>query len=195
MADDELQDVVAKIGQRLREARLERHLTLSQVATSAGVTRAFVSQVELGQTSASVSNMYRISSALGLDLGTLFEPPLFEPLQSRLVRVDERKAAFYGGSDVAYHRLTPEDERRVELIETRAKPGGSPDEELYAREGDVAIAHVKQGSLEIRFESETVVLDEGDTLTYDPTVSHTWRNPSRRDDLIVLFVHLPGGMF
>jgi transcriptional regulator with XRE-family HTH domain len=195
MADDELQDVVEKVGRRLREARVERRLTLAQVAASAGVTRAFVSQVELGQTSASVSNMYRIASALGLDLSTLFEPPLFEPLRSRLVRVDEGKASFYGGRDVAYYRLTPEDERRVELIETRATPGGSPDEELYRREGEVAVAHVKQGSLEIRFESETVLMNKGDTLTYDPTVPHTWRNPSAHGDLVVLFVHLPGGMF
>ena len=59
----------------------------------------------------------------------------------------------------------------------------------------MAIAHVKQGSLEMRFESETLLLDAGDTLTYDPTVPHTWRNPSSRDDVVVLFVHLPGGLF
>ncbi len=110
MAEDELSDVLARIGQRLRGAHLEGQLTLAQVAASAGVTRAFLSQVERGQSSASVSSMYRISSALGLDLTTLFEPPLFEPLSSRLVRVDARKAAFYGGAEVTYYRLTPEPE-------------------------------------------------------------------------------------
>lgn len=193
--DDELRDVLTKVGQRVREVRIERHLTLAQVAAKAGVTRAFVSQVERGQTAASVSNMYRISAAIGLDLGTLFEPPLFEPLHSRLIRADERKPSFYGGSAIAYYKLTPQDEGRVELIEAHAAPGGSPDEALYARQGEVAIAHVKQGRLEFHFEGQTTVLNEGDTLTYDPTVPHTWRNSSQSMDAVVLFAHMPGGMF
>jgi mannose-6-phosphate isomerase-like protein (cupin superfamily) len=54
---------------------------------------------------------------------------------------------------------------------------------------------VKRGSLEIRFEDETVVLGEGDTLTFDPTAPHTWRNPSLDDGTVVLFVDVPGRMF
>jgi transcriptional regulator with XRE-family HTH domain len=190
VSEDEVRDLIVRIGQGLREARQERNLSLAQVAASAGVTRAFISQLERGRTTASVSNLYRICAALGIDLRTLLTPT-----RSRLVRVQDRKPSFFGGSDLVDYLLTPESERRVELIEVDVKPGGCADEELYVREGDLVITHVKRGSLEVRLEGETIMLNEGDTLTYDPRVPHTWRNPSRADETVVLFVDMPARMF
>ena len=187
---DEVQEVVQRIGRRLRGARGERGLTLQQVAEASGLTRAFISQLERGETSASVSSLYRICSALGVELQELFEPP-----QSSLVRASERKASFLGGTGVVDYLLTPESERRAELIETQIDPGGAADDELFTRPGDLVIAHVRSGNLEIRFENETVTLAEGDTLTFDPTAPHTWRNPSAQTKAVVLFVDLPAGLF
>jgi transcriptional regulator with XRE-family HTH domain len=190
VARDEVQDVVDRIGRRLRSIRAERGMTLEQVATSSGLTRAFISQLERGTTSASVSSLYRICATLGVELQELFEPP-----QSSLVRAAERKASFLGGTGVVDYLLTPQSERRAELIETHIEPGGTADEELFTRPGDLVIVHVQHGTLEIRMESDTVTLEEGDTLTFDPTIPHTWRNPSPRNTAIVMFVDLPGGLF
>jgi transcriptional regulator with XRE-family HTH domain len=187
---DEVQEVVDRIGRRLRGIRTERGMTLAQVATASGLTRAFISQLERGETSASVSSLYRICGALGVELRDLFEPP-----QTSLVRASERRASFLGGTGVVDYLLTPDSERRAELIETHLEPGGTADEELFTRPGDLVIAHVRHGKLEIRTESETITLDEGDTLTFDPNVPHTWRNPSRRARTVVLFVDLPAGLF
>jgi transcriptional regulator with XRE-family HTH domain len=187
---DEVQEVVDRIGKRLRGIRAERGLTLQQVAAASGLTRAFLSQLERGETSASVSSLYRICAALGVELQDLFEPP-----QSSLVRASERRASFLGGTGVVDYLLTPESERRAELIETHLQPGGAADEELFTRPGDLVIAHVRHGKLEIRLDAEVITLGEGDTLTFDPTVPHTWCNPSKRARAVVLFVNLPGGLF
>lgn len=190
MTGDEVQEVVDRIGKRLRGIRAERGLTLQQVAAASGLTRAFLSQLERGETSASVSSLYRICAALGVGLQDLFEPP-----QSSLVRASERRASFLGGTGVVDYLLTPESERRAELIETHLEPGGTADEELFIRPGDLVIAHVRHGKLEVRLDAELIALGEGDTLTFDPTVPHTWRNPSKRAKAVVLFVDLPGGLF
>lgn len=187
---EETQEVVDRIGKRLRGIRAERSMTLAQVAAASGLTRAFISQLERGETSASVSSLYRICAALGIELHDLFELP-----QSSLMRAAERRASFLGGTGVVDYLLTPDSERRAELIETHLEPGGSADEELFTRPGDLVIAHVRHGKLEIRLGKETITLGEGDTLTFDPTVPHTWRNPSRRAKAVVLFVDLPGGLF
>jgi transcriptional regulator with XRE-family HTH domain len=187
---DEVQEVVDRIGKRLRGIRAERGLTLQQIAAASGLTRAFISQLERGETSASVSSLYRICAALGVELQDLFEPP-----QSSLVRASERRASFLGGTGVVDYLLTPESERRAELIETHLEPGGTADEELFTRPGDLVIAHVRHGKLEVRLDAELITLGEGDTLTFDPTVPHTWCNPSKRARAVVLFVNLPGGLF
>ncbi len=183
---DEAHDVVLSIGRRLRSARQERGLTLRQVAKSSGLTAAFISQLERGDTSASVSSLVKIASALGIDVTSLFEKP-----SSTLVRRGERVPSMLGGEGVVDYVLTPEEEKRAQVIETHLDPGGYADKELYTRGGELLICLVQSGSLEMRVEDERILLHAGDAMTLDPRVPHTWSNPSRRNRTRVLWVDVP----
>ncbi len=185
-AADPADAILQGIGGRVRSLRLERGMTLEQVAQSAGLTRAFLSQLERGGSSASVTSLYRIAAALGVEFTSLFELPT-----SALVRGGERVATNLGGRGTVDYLLTPESERRTQLIETHIEPGGTADDELWTRPGELVIAHVTLGVLELVFEDETVTLGRGDTLTFDPSRPHTWRNPSGRGRTVVLWVHTP----
>lgn len=55
-----------RIGERVREARKEKGLTLAQLADRTGLSIGFLSQVELGKNSASVDTLYRLALALGM---------------------------------------------------------------------------------------------------------------------------------
>jgi transcriptional regulator with XRE-family HTH domain len=142
---DEAHEVVMSIGRRLRGARQERGLTLRQVAKSSGLTAAFISQLERGDTSASVSSLVKIAAALGIDVTSLFEKP-----SSTLVRRGERVPAMLGGEGVVDYVLTPKDEKRAQVIETHLDPGGCADKELYTRGGELLICVVQSGTLEMR---------------------------------------------
>jgi transcriptional regulator with XRE-family HTH domain len=183
---DEAHDVVQSIGRRLRSARQERGLTLRQVAKSSGLTAAFISQLERGDTSASVSSLVKIASALGIEVTSLFEKP-----SSTLVRRGERVPAMLGGEGVLDYVLTPEAEKRAQVIETLLDPGGYADTELYTRGGELLICVVQSGTLEMRVEDERTLLHAGDAMTLDPRVPHTWSNPSRRNRARVLWVDVP----
>ena len=63
---------VIELGERLRAIRVLRRRTLKDVATAAGVSESFVSQVERGRTSASVATLQRLSAALGIEVSDLF---------------------------------------------------------------------------------------------------------------------------
>lgn len=56
------------IGQRIRQARLKRSLTLRQLSELTELTTSQLSQVELGKNAASIWALARISSALGYQL-------------------------------------------------------------------------------------------------------------------------------
>ena len=62
-------------GPRLREARLRRGLSLSDVAQAAGVTKGFLSLAERAKTQISVPTLLRICDALDIKLGSLFDYP------------------------------------------------------------------------------------------------------------------------
>jgi transcriptional regulator with XRE-family HTH domain len=183
---DETRDVVLSIGRRLRSARQERGLTLQHVAKSSGLTAAFISQLERGDTSASVSSLVKIAAALGIEVTSLFEKP-----SSTLVRHSERVPSMLGGEGLVDYVLTPGGEKRAQVIETHLDPGGNADKELYTRGGDLLVCVVQSGTLEMRIEDERILLRAGDAITLDPKIPHTWSNPSRRNRTRVLWVDVP----
>lgn len=61
------------IGRTIREARLAQELTLKQLARRTGLSVSLLSQIERAESSASISSLYRIASALRLKMAQLFE--------------------------------------------------------------------------------------------------------------------------
>lgn len=59
------------IGQRIREVRRERELTLKQLADKSGLTLTYLSDVERGQTRPSLKALLRIAGALEVSMADL----------------------------------------------------------------------------------------------------------------------------
>jgi transcriptional regulator with XRE-family HTH domain/quercetin dioxygenase-like cupin family protein len=60
------------IGERLRQARLARGLTVRGVARLVDVSASLISQIETGKSSPSVSTLYAITAALGISIEDVF---------------------------------------------------------------------------------------------------------------------------
>jgi len=176
-----------RIGARLRQQRLTRGLTMSEVAEQAGLTAGFISQLERDLTSVSLSSLYRICAVLGIRAGDLID----DVPEGRLIRRDEQARRSLAMGDTEHLLLSSGDERRFHVTESRIPPGVSAGEELYTLPADVELAYVVQGSLEMRVGEETHLIEEGDTFTYSPRDPHTWRNPSEREEAVVLWTALP----
>ena len=60
------------IGRTIREARKSQELTLKQLARRTGLSVSLLSQIERAESSASISSLYKIASALRLRMAELF---------------------------------------------------------------------------------------------------------------------------
>jgi transcriptional regulator with XRE-family HTH domain len=176
-----------RIGARLRARRLERGLTISEVAERARLTPGFISQLERDLTSASLSSLYRICAVLGIRVGNLVD----DVPAGRLIRREEQARRSLAMGNAEHLLLSPRDERRFHVTESHIPPRGSAGEELYTLPADVELVHVLSGSLELQVGEETHLLEEGDTMTYSPRDPHTWRNPSEVEEAVVLWTALP----
>ena len=69
------------IGPRLREARLQRGMSLRSVAQELGVSASLISQVETGKTQPSVSTLWALVTHLGVSIDDLLgtSRPIGEP--------------------------------------------------------------------------------------------------------------------
>jgi transcriptional regulator with XRE-family HTH domain/quercetin dioxygenase-like cupin family protein len=67
-------DSVPAVGERLRDARLARGISLRSLARELGVSASLISQIETGKSQPSVSTLYAITSALGISIEEVFAP-------------------------------------------------------------------------------------------------------------------------
>lgn len=176
------------IGARLREARRAAGLTLEEAARRSELTKGFLSQVERDLASPSVGSLLRICDVLGLPVGTLFSGER----QGPLVRAAERAPFRLGGSGVEEHQLTPAGERRLLVLSGEIAPGGGSGEEPYALASEAEFVHVLDGVLEVEVDGVVHRLAAGDSLTFDATSPHRWRNPGTVSRTKVLWVLAPG---
>lgn len=65
-------EFIEKVGKSLRLIRKLKKLTLKEVSRSSGLSVSFISKIEVGRCSASLSTLYKISNALGIEMASLF---------------------------------------------------------------------------------------------------------------------------
>jgi DNA-binding transcriptional MerR regulator/quercetin dioxygenase-like cupin family protein len=171
-------------GQRFRRLRLRRGLSLAQVARATKVSIGFLSALERGQMRSSVATLQRIARFYRTNILSLFETNGDHP---RLVRPQQRKI------------LETEAGVRMELLAWgntamephlfRIRPGGGSGES-YAHEGEEFL-HVLRGQFEISLNrSEHYRLKTGDSLYFESSTPHRWKNPGRTECWL-LWVNAP----
>lgn len=178
------QDV--KLGYRLRAARVERRLSMDEVAHATGLTKGFLSQLERDLTSASVATLIKICNALQISVGSLFDP-----VHHHLVRAKEKPRINFGGDHLVEYLLTPAESDRLQVIESYLDPSGGSGDEAYSLNADVEAVHVLAGKVEIEVHGVRHLLQTGDTLTFSARDPHTWRNPSPREPAHVIWILAP----
>ena len=72
LSQDPEADLHRAIGRVIRDARKTQELTLKQLARRTGLSVSLLSQIERAESSASISSLYKIASALQLRMGELF---------------------------------------------------------------------------------------------------------------------------
>lgn len=181
------------MGDRLREARQARGLSLRAIAKRLGVSPSLISQVETGRANPSVSTLYALASELGLsidellfvDAGLMSPPPVgvaepgrteerlpHEPVQRAADRVRIRL-----GSGVVWERLTTESLRTVEFLYVTYEVGGaSSPADAYQRHKGMEWGYVLSGSLRVNIGFEEYRLGPGDAITLDSAVPHRLSN-------------------
>ena len=175
-----------QIGARLRAARLARGLTLDAVGTAAGISQGFVSKLERDQVSPSVATLVAICDAVGIKVGSLFEPP-----PSQIVRAGEGSPINFGGQGASEFLVTPGSQTALEVIQSLISPGGSGGDDLYSLDNDVEFVFVIRGTLTVVLASEEHELGPGDAMTFRGRDPHTWRNCSTEEECEVIWVLVP----
>jgi len=177
------------MGDRLRQARLARGMSLRRLAEVVGVSPSLVSQVETGRAKPSVNTLYALANELGISLDSLLfmdaQPPSaaeaadasgvaaevgipHDPVQRAASRSTIRL-----GSGVVWERLTSESIRNVDFLHVTYEVGGeSSPSEAFQRHSGQEWGYVLSGTLTVRIGFDEFVLQPGDAISFDSATPH-----------------------
>lgn len=162
-----------EVGQRLRDVRRERGVTLREVADAAGVSESFVSQVERGVAKPSLATLLRMASALGESVGSLF---VGDETNGMVVRSGARRRMGHPGESHDEYIVTPRSAKLLEIIWSVLAPGEGSGDEPYSHDADEECVIVLSGQLDVGVNGEVHRLESGDSLLLDPKMPHSFHN-------------------
>jgi len=171
-------------GQRFRRLRQKRSLSLVQVARATGVSVGFLSALERGQMRASVATLTRIARYYRTNLLSFFDD---SRKNSRLVPPAERRVL--ETTKGVRMELLAWGNKAMEPHLFRIKPG-SGSGEPYTHEGEEFL-HIIRGRFEIWIGNEEhYKLKPGDSLYFESSTPHRWRNPGSSESWL-LWINTP----
>lgn len=160
------------VGQRLRRIRLARQLTLSKVATSAGISEGFLSQIERGVGNASIATLRSVAGVLGVELRDLFDETS-DRAHAVLYQRDMPILSF--GDMGTKYLLTPALDRKLEAFITELNPHATTGDELYVHGDSEELLLVLEGEIEFRLADEVFHLGAWDSVTFRSSTPHLAR--------------------
>jgi transcriptional regulator with XRE-family HTH domain len=163
------------VGAMLREQRRRLNLTLQEVADRADITKGFLSEIERDRAAPSVATLLRLRDVLSLSVSSLFRSSL-----PQVVRHDERQDIPYGGLGMDCSLASARNAHRVTALHAEFKPLGLSGSEPHALDSDEEFILILVGRLEVIINGEVHLLHAGDSITFDPRIPHSFRNPSAR---------------
>lgn len=167
-------DADIRVGRRVRALRLERNLSLAELAAKAGVSIGALSQIERGLSSLRVKVIWPLAAALDIEPSALITDGNDAGNDLYCVRADKRRQIPVKSEGIAKALLSPPGATLTGLLVTVEADGGTAD--AYAHIGH-EFGYVLAGEVELVVDSTKYVLKTGDSFAFKSTLLHAFRNP------------------
>jgi transcriptional regulator with XRE-family HTH domain len=175
-----LQSVDSEIGARIKMLRVGRGFTLDDLAERSGVSRAMISRIERGESSATAQLLNRLCVGLGITLSSLFARAESET-SSPLSRSADQATWRDPDSGYVRRRISPASADGVlDLVDVVLPPGARVPLDTRNLRGADQLVYVLEGELDMILGEETTKLSSGDCLHMRFETTITFRNPGDR---------------
>ncbi|MEW6523656.1 MAG: XRE family transcriptional regulator [Bacillota bacterium] len=175
------------LGDRIRQIRQQQGTSLVQLSRKVGLTPSLISQVERDLVSPSINSLRKIARALDVPITAFFEE---DGPQGTVVRAASRKKLLLPDSLVEYELLSPDQNRRVELLLTRLGVGGQTSEDAFGHDGEETVL-VLGGQVKFYLGTEVHILNDGDSVWFEASVPHKMVNTGQTKVTLISAISPP----
>lgn len=175
----------SSIGDRIRMIRQAKSLTQEELASRAGLTKGFISQVERNLTSLSVESLLGILDALDQKASTFFD----EAFHEKIVFGPEDRVELEKENVTKFEILVPAAQNRQMDPALLALNTGEKTEEEEPHEGE-EFGFVLSGGIEVTLGVKTYKVRKGECFFFKASKKHYLSN-RRKMKALVLWISSP----
>lgn len=160
-------------GAKLRDIRKKLGMTLEDISQKTGFTKSFISQIENGKNSPSISSLKKICYALGTTISELFEDErnivhIFKQEEYRVLKHKNISLSFMATKLV---------NRKMEPMLIELEPHGETGSDFYQHTGE-EFGYVIEGELTVIIGTDEHKLIAGDSIYFSSNLPHRLKNRS-----------------
>ena len=161
-----------RFGEKLRDIREKKGITLKTVATQVEVSESLVSQIERNKVSPSIDTLFSIADALDMDLDYLFSDYQKKRKVSILKEKDRKKIVT---DNIVYHQLSvlpsAMDKHAIETFVMEMNKGSKKGHNDFGHTGN-EFGYILQGEGKLTYGSDEYIFKAGDSISFSSEIPH-----------------------
>ncbi|MFD5177630.1 helix-turn-helix domain-containing protein [Nocardia sp. NPDC058379] len=180
-----------RIGPALKQARLDRGLSLRGLAAAAGISASQLSQIENNKSQPSVSTLYALVNHLEVSLDDLLgirhgrlaptgQPATGSPVHTGRSEVVQRAAdnpVLEMANGVRWEKLAVDPDADTDALLVTYEPGAASSvDRMPMRHSGTEYAYLFSGELTLLLDFDRYTIGAGDSLCFDSTRPHMYVN-------------------
>ncbi len=183
-----MENKTLKIGERLKEIRNTRQLTLDEAARLTGVSKPMLGQIERGQSSPTINVLWKIATGLKIPLSFFCKEPETEYTVAGLNK--KEMITEEDGGMRAYPLFPFEPARSLEVFYIEFDAGVRHDSfpHVAGVEEYILLVH---GTLKLVIGGKEVFLQERQSIRFRADVPHTYHNGSEEECTVYNVIFYP----
>jgi transcriptional regulator with XRE-family HTH domain len=174
------------ICKKIRNLRLNKNMTLDDLAKSIDLSKSYISKLERSKKSPPISTLYKIATALGTDLNFLITGyDLYKNTKVSVVKNNDqfKVSGNNENSDYNYYALAYKKNNKLMepfLIEVSKNSSLKH----YSHNGE-EFNYLLKGKVEFIVDNDIFILDEGDSIYFESKMPHGIRNLSSEKSVLI----------
>ncbi|MGX7012801.1 helix-turn-helix domain-containing protein [Vagococcus silagei] len=177
------------IALNLNKIRIERQLTLDQLAALTQLSKAVLSQIEKGDTNPTINTIWKICDGLNIPYTSLLESQI-----PTTASVMTKERALFQSEDQNRFRVycyySDTSQRNFELFQIEIDPGANYTSIGHSKKSDEYIM-VLEGELTLTANQQTLTIKTDEATTFKANSPHTYENRSNQLIKAILINYYP----
>lgn len=170
-----------KLGAKIRELRIKNRYTLQDLAVKTGLSKPFLSQIENDHVVPPIATLIKLARALNVSLSYFFQDEtttqkISITRRNERIRIERRPHHEREGMvSYIYESLeTKKRDKHMEPFYVEFPPISVEEMNFTTHEGEEFL-YILEGKVEFRTVDRVEILEEGDSIYLDSSISHAFR--------------------